>query len=92
MTAGNYVKLSVSDNGKGMSPDVLERIYDPFYTTKPTGKGTGLGLSTVHGIVKNHFGSIAVSSKPDAGTTFDIFLPIVDQEVVPEISGGRFDS
>jgi CheY-like chemotaxis protein len=87
MTAGNYVKLSVSDNGKGMSPDVLERIYDPFYTTKPTGKGTGLGLSTVHGIVKNHFGSIAVSSKPDAGTTFDIFLPIVDQEVVPEISG-----
>jgi len=87
LSAGNYVKLSVSDTGKGMSSDVLERIYDPFYTTKPPGKGTGLGLSTVHGIVENHFGSIAVSSKPNEGTTFDIFLPIVDHEVVSEIPG-----
>lgn len=73
---GQYAKLSCSDTGHGINPEIIEKIFDPYFTTKKKGKGTGLGLSVVHGIIKNHKGRITVSSTPGKGTTFDIFLPI----------------
>ena len=81
---GRYVRLTVSDTGHGMSADVMERVFEPYYTTKELGEGTGLGLSVVHGIVKSHGGAITLRSKPGKGATFQVFFPGWEKEVQPE--------
>jgi signal transduction histidine kinase len=72
---GEFVRVTVRDNGVGMSPDVQRRIFEPFFTTKDVGKGTGLGLATVHGIVQQHGGWVDVSSAVGQGTAFEVYLP-----------------
>ncbi len=80
---GAYVKLCVNDTGYGISPDVIERIFDPYFTTKEKGSGTGLGLSVVHGIIKSHGGGIHVQSTVGSGTSVTILFPRL--EVSPQI-------
>ena len=81
---GRYVRLSVSDTGVGMAPDVVEKIFEPYFTTRKPGEGTGMGLAMVHGIVKDLEGEITVRSQPGAGTEFRIWLPAVDSAPAPE--------
>jgi PAS domain S-box-containing protein len=78
---GEYVLMTVTDTGRGIDEETLMHVFDPFFTTKGRAKGTGLGLSMVYGTVKNHGGQIECHSKVGFGTTFKIYLPVVDQEV-----------
>jgi|GEM_PF-5595487 len=75
---GEYIRISISDTGSGMSESTLKRIFEPFFTTKPAGKGTGLGLSMVFGTVQAHHGAINVFSQQGEGTIFDIYLPLIE--------------
>lgn len=77
---GRYSVLKIEDTGGGMAPEVLAKIFDPYFTTKPVGRGTGLGLSVVYGIVKSHRGNIIVRSDEDVGTTFEFYFPAIHTE------------
>lgn len=92
---GDYVVVSVADTGSGMDADVLEHMFDPFFTTKDVGSGTGLGLPVVHGIVESHKGEVTVDSRPGAGTTVTVYLPLCERVEIDETAtepdgfGGR---
>ena len=79
LTPGPYARLSISDTGHGMSADLIKKIFDPYFTTKEQGKGTGLGLAIVYGIVKKHKGEVRVSSEIGKGSTFTVYLPLLDR-------------
>jgi len=81
---GIFVELAVADTGVGIAPEIRERIFEPYFTTKGVGQGTGLGLSIVHGIVAEYGGFITCDSVPGKGTTFRIFLPTIDGDPLME--------
>ena len=81
---GPYVRLQVQDTGPGIDPAIMDRIFDPFFSTKEAGEGTGLGLAVVHGIVKSHGGAIEVVSHPDQGTSVQVLFPVQEVAATPE--------
>ena len=86
LEASSYLKLEISDTGIGITKDVQDKIFEPYYTTKAKGKGTGLGIAVVHGIIKSLHGDITVYSEPGKGTTFHVYLPVTKatEETVQE--------
>ena len=92
MPPGKYAVLKISDTGNGISPDIIDRIFDPYFTTKPVGKGTGMGLSVVHGIIQNLGGKIFVESKVRSGTAFTIYLPATETMTIQKSKAYSTDS
>jgi len=95
LAPGRYFLMTVADDGKGMSPEVRERIFEPFYTTHPHGQGSGMGLAMVYGIVENHRGAIVVDSAPGEGACLTVYLPaarratsVIEREATGELAGG----
>ncbi|MFO7884077.1 MAG: PAS domain-containing protein, partial [Desulfobacteraceae bacterium] len=82
---GKYSRMKISDNGPGIAPTVIEKIFDPYFTTKEKSKGTGLGLATVYGIVKEHGGDIKVESQPGRGTCFSVYFPLIETAASVEV-------
>lgn len=80
LKSGKYVKIMVSDTGPGIDPAIIDRIFDPYFTTKKIDKGSGLGLAVVHGIVKSHSGAISVDSILGKGTQFSILFPLAQEK------------
>ncbi len=80
LSPGEYIEVAISDTGTGMDEFTKERIFDPFFTTKEIGSGTGLGLSVVHGIIRDHRGEITVQSKPEEGSTFFVYIPVIEEK------------
>jgi signal transduction histidine kinase len=89
LKAGPYLKLCISDTGIGMNAATLERIFDPYFTTKEVGKGSGLGLAVVHGIVKRHEGAVTVKSEEGKGTMFNIYIPETEASAGPIVDKGE---
>ncbi|WP_175148308.1 PAS domain-containing sensor histidine kinase [Paraburkholderia ultramafica] len=87
LRAGDFIRLGVADQGAGIPADILERIFNPFFTTRRAGEGTGLGLSLVDGIVREHGGAIDVHSVPGHGARFDVYLPVTDARPSVERAG-----
>jgi nitrogen-specific signal transduction histidine kinase/CheY-like chemotaxis protein len=83
LSPGRYIRLSVSDTGSGMRPEVVARAFEPFFTTKPSGRGTGLGLASVYGFVKQSGGNATIYSEPDRGTSINLYLPVVCAQQAP---------
>jgi len=81
LNPGPYLKLTVSDTGSGIDDETMEKVFEPYFTTKGIGEGTGMGLALIHGIVKSYGGDITVESKPGTGTTFNVYLPRVEADV-----------
>jgi PAS domain S-box-containing protein len=79
---GLYVRLTIRDTGPGMEPGVMQRIFEPYFTTKSVGEGTGMGLAVVHGIVKKHGGAVTVQSEPGKGSTFQVYFPGTGKEAI----------
>ncbi len=86
---GRYLQLIISDTGSGMNKELINHIFEPFFTTKKSGEGTGLGLSVVYGIVKNHNGKIKIDSEPGKGTTFNVYLPVIEHINIEETDADR---
>jgi len=80
LAPGKYLRLAVSDTGQGIDTEIMDRIFDPYFTTKEVGEGSGMGLAVVHGIVMKHKGDITVNSEMGKGTTFQVFLPVIESE------------
>ncbi|MBF0224995.1 MAG: transporter substrate-binding domain-containing protein [Desulfobacterales bacterium] len=87
---GEYIKMTVSDTGHGINPEIIDRIFDPYFTTKDLGEGSGLGLSVAIGIIKNHHGTISVHSDLNKGTTFEILFPLTRESNTDNITDDSF--